>query len=234
MQLRKRVIESIFKRNFASYFSGVLGYLFIVVFVVIGGALAFNARFFTSNTPDLDQLTQWYPVLLLFFIPAVTMSVWAEEKKMGTDELLFTLPATEKEILLGKYLAVVAVYSVALIFSMAHLFVLMYLGNPDWGLIATTYFGYWIAGAALLSAGMLASLLTANMTVAFVVGIVLCSIPVFIGDLGNMIGLGDTLNRFSLAEQFRDFGMGVVPLSGIFYFFGLTVLTLYLNYVVMT
>ncbi|GAA5508652.1 Gldg family protein [Novipirellula caenicola] len=234
MQLRKRVIQSIFKRNFASYFSGVLGYLFIVVFVVLGGALAFNARFFTGNTPSLDQLSQWYPVLLLFFIPAVTMSVWAEEKKMGTDELLFTMPASEKEILLGKYAAVLAVYSVALVFSMAHVMVLMFLGNPDWGLIATTYFGYWIAGAALLSAGMLASLLTSNMTVAFVVGILLCGIPVFIGNLGNLLGLGDTLNQFSLAEQFRDFGMGVVPLTGVLYFVSLTVLMLYLNYVVMT
>lgn len=234
MQLRSQVIKSIFKRNFASYFSGVLGYLFIVVFVVIGGALAFNARFFTGNEPNLDQLTQWYPILLLFFVPAIAMSVWADEKKMGTDELLFTMPANEQEILLGKYLAVLAVYSVALLFSMAHVFVLMFLGNPDFGLIATTYFGYWIAGAALLSAGMLASLLTANMTVAFVIGIVICAIPVFIGHIGKMLGLGDLLEGFSLQEQFRDFGMGVVPLTGIMYFVGLTALMLYLNYVVMT
>ena len=111
MYPRTQVIQSIFKRNFTSYFSGVLGYLFIVVFVVLGGALAFNARFFTGNEPNLDQLTLWYPLLLLFFIPAITMSVWAEERKAGTDELLFTMPATEIEILMGKYLAVLAVYT---------------------------------------------------------------------------------------------------------------------------
>ena len=234
MYPRKQVIQSIFKRNFTSYFSGVLGYLFIVVFVVLGGALAFNARFFTGNEPNLDQLTTWYPLLLLFFIPAVTMSVWAEERKAGTDELLFTLPATEIEILLGKYLSVLAVYSVALLFSMAHIFVLMFLGNPDWGLIATTYFGYWIAGAALLSAGMLASLLTSNLTVAFVLGIVVCAVPVFIGQIGGLLGLGDLLERLSLQEQFRDFGMGVVSLTALLYFVGFTGIMLYLNHTLMT
>ncbi len=234
MYPRRQVIQSIFKRNFTSYFSGVLGYLFIVVFVVLGGALAFNARFFTGNEPNLDQLTTWYPLLLLFFIPAVTMSVWADERKTGTDELLFTMPATEIEILLGKYLAVLAVYSVALLFSMAHIFVLMFLGNPDWGLIATTYFGYWTAGAALLSAGMLASLLTSNLTVAFVLGIVVCAIPVFIGQIGGLLGLGESLERFSLQEQFRDFGMGVVSLTALLYFVGFTGLMLYLNHTLMT
>ncbi|WP_182867518.1 Gldg family protein [Rhodopirellula sp. JC639] len=234
MQLRQQVIRAIFQRNFAGYFSGVLGYLFIVVFVVLGGALAFNARFFTGNEPTLDQLTEWYPLLLLFFVPAVTMSVWADERKSGTDELLFTLPATELEILIGKYLSVVAVYSVALVFSMAHVFVLMFLGNPDWGLIATTYFGYWLAGAAMLSAGMLASMLTANMTVAFVLGIVICALPVFIGQIGATIGLGDLLDRFSLREQFRDFGMGVIPLTALLYFAGFTVVMLYLNHTLMT
>ncbi|PAY19696.1 ABC transporter permease [Rhodopirellula sp. SM50] len=234
MQIRPQVIRAVFQRNFASYFSGVLGYLFIVVFVVLGGALAFNARFFTGNEPNLDQLTAWYPLLLLFFVPAVTMSVWADERKSGTDELLFTLPATEIEILLGKYLSVVAVYSVALVFSMAHVFVLTFLGNPDWGLLATTYFGYWLAGAAMLSAGMLASMLTANMTVAFVLGIVICAIPVFVGQIGGMLGMGDWLERFSLQEQFRDFGMGVIPLTALLYFGVFTVVMLYLNHTLMT
>ncbi|MFW6171749.1 MAG: Gldg family protein, partial [Planctomycetota bacterium] len=234
MTLRSKVILPIFRRNFASYFSGVLGYLFIVVFVVAFGAMAFNARFFTANEPSLDQLTQWYPLLLLFFIPAITMSVWADERKLSTDELLFTLPATDLEILLGKYLSVLAVYSVALLFSMAHLFVLAFLGNPDWGLICTTYFGYWLAGAALLSAGMVASILTTSMTVAFVLGVIVCGIPVFIEYIGGLLGFRTFFQSLSLQEQFRDFGMGVIPLSALFYFVGFTVFMLYLNLVLMT
>ena len=79
--MRKHVILAVFKRNFWSFFSGVLGYLFIVVFVVAGGALAFSSRFFTENSPNLDQLSAWYPQLLLFIVPAITMGVWADEKK---------------------------------------------------------------------------------------------------------------------------------------------------------
>ena len=234
MKIRRQVIAAIFHRNFSAYFSGMLGYLFIIVFVVACGWYAFDSRFFVANEPNLDQLSLYYPMLMLFFIPAITMSVWADERKTGTDELLFTLPATDLEILIGKYLSVLAVYSVALVFSMTHVGVLAYLGNPDWGLLAATYFGYWIAGGALLSAGMLASQLTNNMTVAFVLGMVICAVPVFIGQVGQFLGLGGALENFGLREQFRDIGMGVVPLTGLVYFLGFTLLMLYLNLVLMS
>jgi ABC-2 type transport system permease protein len=234
MGVRFKVLNAIFRRNLSSYFSGVLGYLFIVVFVMVGAALAFDARFFTANEPNLDQLTQWYPVLLLFFVPSITMGVWSDERKTGTDELLFTLPATDLEILLGKYFAALAVYSVALLFSTSYVVVLLSLGQPDLGLLLTTYFGYWLVGAALLSAGMLASLLTNNMTVAFVLGIIGCAIPVFLGQFASLLDAEDSLGTFGMGEQFRDFGMGIVPLSSLVYFVSLAVLMLYLNLVVMS
>lgn len=233
MNIRGQVIRSIFKRNFASYFSGVLGYLFIIAFVVAGGALAFNGRFFTANEPNLDQLSQWFPLLLLFIIPAITMTTWADEKRAGTDELVFTMPATDLEVLLGKYLAVLSVYSVALLFSMSHILVLMFLGDPDWGLILSTYVGYWLAGAALLSAGMVASVLTNSTAVAFVIGVVLCGIPVFIGQLGGFVGFREMFEEFSLREQFRDFGMGVIPLSGVVYFAAFTSFMFFVNLVLI-
>jgi len=234
MKLRRQVIAAIFQRNFSAYFSGMLGYLFIIVFVVACGWFAFDARFFTANEPNLDQLSINYPMLMLFLIPAIAMGVWAEERKTGTDELLFTMPATDPEILLGKYLSITAVYTVALLFSMTHVLVLMYLGNPDIGLIATTYFGYWLAGSALLSAGMLASQLTSNLTGAFVLGMVITAIPVFIGSVARFLGLGNRLDGFSLNEQFRDLGMGIVPLNSLIYFIGCTILMLYLNLVMMS
>lgn len=234
MKLRKQIISAVFRRNFSCYFAGVLGYLFIVVFVVAGGFMAFNAQFFTANEPTLDQLTQWFPLLLLFFVPAITMSAWADERKLGTDELLFTLPATHLEIMLGKYLAAVAVYTAALAFSMTHILVLTFLGNPDWGLLFTTYFGYWIAGAALLSAGMLASVMTSSPTVAFVLGVLFCGIPVYIGEVGSLIGQREFFESFSLREQFRDFGMGIIPLAGVMCFLCFTGFMLYLNLVMIT
>jgi len=261
MTLRSQVVLSVFKRNFSSYFSGVLGYLFIIVFVVAGAAMAFNANFFTSNVPTLDQLTEGFPLLLLFLVPAITMTVWADERKQGTDELLFTLPITDLEVLLGKYMAVVAVYSVSLIFSLAYVVVLEFLGDPDWGLLFTTYFGYWIAGSAMLSAGMLASVLTNTTTVAFILGVLISGIPVFFAYVGRLIeivinllegigilkllGITDSssvqlsnvrqlFSGLSLQEQLRDFSLGVIPVSGVLYFVAFTILMLYLNLVFIT
>ncbi len=234
MKIRCRVIWPIMLRNLSSYFSGALGYLFIVVFVVAGGALAFDAEFFTANEPGLDQLSEWFPLLLLFFVPALTMGVWAEERRSGTDELLYTLPATNLEILLGKYLSVVAVYSLSLIFSTTHVYILTDLGEPDWGLLVSTYFGYWLAGSALLAGGMLASMLTTSMTVAFVLGIAICGIPVFLDYAAAFLGAREVVESLSLSRKFQDFGMGIVPLDGVLYFVSLAVVFLYLNLVVMS
>jgi ABC-2 type transport system permease protein len=227
---RWHVVTAVFRRNVASYFSGVLGYLFIIAFVVAGGLLAFQPQFFTNNVANLDQLSNGFPMLLLFLIPAVTMSAWADEKKLGTDELLFTLPASDLEILIGKYLAVLAVYSIALAFSLTHLLVLRVIGSPDLGVAFTTYFGYWLAGAALLAAGMFGSVLTNSTTVAFVLGVLICAIPVFIGAVAPS---SDLLRNLSVREQLHDFELGLVPLSGILYFVSLTVFMLYLNLVMI-
>ncbi|MCA9079970.1 MAG: Gldg family protein [Planctomycetaceae bacterium] len=251
--MRFHVISAVFNRNVASYFSGVLGYLFIIVFVVAGAFLAFNEQFFTDNLCTLDQLSTHFPLLLLFIVPAITMTTWADERKVGTDELLFTLPATDVEILIGKYLAVLAVYTVALGFSLSHAVVLQWLGSPDPWLLLSTYFGYWFAGAALLAAGMFASVLTNSATVAFVLGSVICAIPVFIeqvpglfrgllpGFLVNLIpGLDSSLSGlarqgdlFSVGGRLGEFTRGEISLGGIFYFVGLTLFFLYLNAVMI-
>ncbi|WP_339684482.1 Gldg family protein [Gimesia maris] len=229
--LRNNVVLAVFKRNVQSYFSGVLGYLFIVVFVVAGAFAAFNQQFFANNQANLDQLSLWYPLLLLFIIPAITMGAWADEKKMGTDELLFTLPASDLEILLGKFFAVLAVYTIALLFSVTHVFVLWKIGNPDMGLMFTTYFGYWLAGASLLAAGMFASALTSSTTVAFVLGTVICAVPIFIGQVAPS---SELIQSLSLVEQFQDFSTGVIPLGAVLYFISLAVMMLYLNRILIT
>lgn len=237
--LRSHVVLAVFKRNFASYFSGLLGYLFIVLFVLTGALLAFQPLFFTNNLANLDQLNKYFPMVLLFIVPAITMGVWSEERKLGTEELLFTLPVSDLEVLIGKYLAVVAVYTAALAFSLTHAFVLQLIGEPDWGLVATTYLGYWLIGCALLSAGMVASYLTNSSTVAFVLGALLCAIPVFIGSVpvpvsvSRYIGHDRLFEDLSIAKQFQPFGTGVVPLTGILYFVTFTGFMLYLNYVLI-
>ncbi|MGC1273964.1 MAG: Gldg family protein [Planctomycetaceae bacterium] len=231
-------VRAVFARNVKSYFSGVLGYLFIVVFVVAASLLAFNQTFFSNNLANLDQLSAAFPILLLFLVPAITMSAWADERKLGTDELLFTLPASDLDILIGKYFAVLAVYTIALAFSVTNLVLLGWMGDPDWGPIAATYTGYWLAGAALLATGLLASSLTSSATVAFVLGAVFCAIPVFIDRLPRtifgVIDLPDELlGQLSVGQQLRDFTLGMIPLTGVLYFVSLAAAMLYLNYIVV-
>ena len=228
---RWHVVSAVFWRNVKQYFSGVLGYLFIVTFVLICALLAFSPQFFADNLANLDQLSQWYPALLLFFIPAITMTVWADEKRQGTDAILFTLPASDFEILLGKYLSVAAVYTIALLFSATQLVALSLIGDPDWGVVISTYIGYWLAGLALLSIGMFASSLTGSATVAFVLGALLCSIPVMIGEYnrGNL-----NLERLGVEWNLQDFTIGLVPLSNVIYFVSVVGFMLYLNLVVIS
>jgi ABC-2 type transport system permease protein len=246
--IRKTVVVAVAKRNFRSYFSGILGYLFILVFCVAAAAMTYSKTFFAANQASLDQLTAGFPWLLLFVIPAITMTVWADERKLGTDELLFTMPATEAEVLAGKYLGVLGVYTVALAFSLVNVLVLLMLGSPDIGSIFSTYTGYWFSGAALLTAGMLASALTNSATVAFVLGVVLCCIPILlyyvtdvvewaaaiVGGGSEFYGLRNALAALSLQQQLQDFGMGIVPFAGIFWFSSFAAVMLYLNLVVIS
>lgn len=229
--LRWHVVFAVFFRNLKQYFSGPLGYLFIVVFVTVCAVMTFSPQFFADNVAGLDQLSKAFPMLLLFFIPAITMSIWAEEKRQGTDSILFTLPASDLDILVGKFLSVVAVYTIALFFSLFQLIKLAQIGNPDWGVIASTYVGYWLAGVALLAVGMFASSLTQSATIAFVLGALLCAIPVLIGQyFRGVIGL----ERLGFEWNLRDFTIGLIPLVSVLYFLGLALFMLYLNLIVIS
>jgi ABC-2 type transport system permease protein len=230
--IRRHVIQAIFKRNFASYFGAPTGYVFIAVFVGLCAATAFwRDVFFTNNLANLDPLNKFFPYLLLFFVPAVGMATWAEERKQGTDELLLTLPATDLEIVLGKYLSALGIYSVALLFSLTNVFVLMFLGQPDIGVMIGTYLGYWFLGGALLSVAMAASLLTTSQTVAFILGALCCALPVFLGDSGSIVGgrLQGWLEGIGVDAAFNDLSSGVVSIRAILYFVCLTTLFLYVN-----
>ena len=255
--IRPRVVGAVFGRNLLSYFSNPAGYVFITLFVLVCSWFEFwQPLFFSRNLADLEPLNTWMPFILLFFVPAITMSIWADERRLGTDELLLTLPARDIEIVLGKYLAAVGIYTVSLIFlAIGQVMVLSFLGRPDLGVLFSTVFGYWLMGAMLIAFGMVASALTSSVTVGFILGALFCALPVFAGGLGPVARLVGSLSRvpgfgwltplrdsdgatrlfenLSVPAQFRDFGAGVISLSGLFYFAALILAMLYLNMVLL-
>jgi ABC-2 type transport system permease protein len=234
------VIKAIFKRDFVSYFSNPTGYVFICVFVVLSSLAAFwPPDFFGNNLANLDQLNKWLPFIMLVFIPAITMSIWAEERRQGTDELLLTLPASDFDVVLGKYLASVAIYTVSLLFSMFSIYLVFSwgLGSPDPGLFIGTYVGYWFIGLAMLAIGMVASFLTNNLTVGFTLGMVF-NLPLAMFGVADWIikdpQVAQSFKRWSAIEQFSDFQRGVISLAGISYFVLIAVVMLYVSMVLIS
>ncbi len=249
--MNSNVLRAVFTRNFISYFTTPTGYVFICLFVFLSSLTAFCPdKFFIANLANLDQLNNAFPWIMLVFIPAITMSVWAEERREGTDELLLTVPSTDLDIVLGKYLAAVAIYTMSLLFSfVSSLIVLRTLGNPDIGLFASTYLGYWLVGLAMLAVGMAASFITSNLTVAYVLGAVFnlplmalyyvhkARLDVFdFGQVGSEAGnwtLSLTTRPWSIQQQLGDFARGVPTLSGVVYFAAIVVVMLYLSMILI-
>lgn len=230
--MNPHVISAIFRRNFLSYFANPTGYVFICVYVLLNAIAAFwPNEFFNANLANLDQLNRYAPYIMLVFIPAITMSIWADERRQGTDELLLTIPAADFDVVLGKYLAAVAIFTVSLGYSMLWNFgFLWWYGEPDLGLFIGTTCGYWLMGIAMLAIGMVASFLTNNLTVAFVLGVVL-NAPLVFAPFADAILSADwapVVRQLSLAGQFYDFGRGVLTLSGLVYFLMIVTVMLYL------
>ena len=218
--MNTKAILAVFKRNFASYFGSPSGYVFICAFLLASGLAAFwPQEFFDSNLANLDQLNRFLPHILLGFIPAITMGIWADERRQGTDELLLTLPGSDFDVVLGKYFGGVAIFTISLIFSfISNLIVLGQLGNPDIGLLLATYMGYWFVGLSMLAIGMVASFLTSNLTVAFVLGVAFNAPIALLPD-----------SEWGISSNFLDFSRGIISVSGIAFFLGLAVAMLYLS-----
>ena len=242
--LYKRAAYAVLKRNFVGYFSNPTGYVFLCLFVLLSSFAAFwPHEFFTANLANLGQLNLYLPGIMLVFIPAITMSIWSEERRQGTDELLLTLPAADFDIVIGKYLAAAAIFTASLLFSQISNFTVLLslaMGDVDLGLFLTTYLGYWLTGLAMLSIGMVASFLTKNLTIGFILGL-LFNMPLVFMKMADVlpskvnvpflsnINLARVVSDWSIASQFDPFGRGVISLSSVVYFVLIILVGLYLS-----
>ena len=236
----KRPAFAVLKRNFVGYFMNPTGYAFLVLFMFLCSLAQFwPHEFFNANLATLDQLTLWFPLIMLSFIPAITMSIWADERRQGTDELLLTIPANDFDIVIGKYLGIAAVFTVSLLFSQVTILLILDLlshGNLDTGLFLSTYLGYWLAGLAMLAMGMVGSFLTSNVTISFMLA-ALINLPLVAIAWADVIvptsRSAQYISRLSIAGQMRDFANGVVSLSSTSYFVLLAVLGLFISMVLI-
>ncbi len=231
---------AVMKRNFINYFSNPTGYVFLCVFVLLTSFAAFwPHEFFANNLANFDQLNKVLPYVMLIFIPAITMSIWAEEKRQGTDELLLTLPAMDFDIVIGKYFAAVFVFTVSLLFSqLSNFAVLLALtgGSLDDGILMSTYLGYWFVGVGMLSLGMVASFLTNNLTVSFIFGVVFNAPLAFFSNADVVFSSQvwvEAMYEWSFLRRFGDFGRGLIALPSIVYFVGIAVVGIYLSLVLI-
>jgi ABC-2 type transport system permease protein len=238
-----RQVTPIFKREFAGYFRTPVAYVFMVAFLLISVALAFSrfGGFFKSGVASLEAYFGFFPWLFLFIVPSVGMRLWSEEKRSGTIELLFTLPVTTLEAVIGKFLAGWAFLSLAVVLSFPMAITIGYLGSPDWGIVATSYLGAILMAGGFLGVCSLTSALTKNQVVSFVVSLLVCTVLVFLGYSGFTnflegilpIGIADAVSNFSFITHFNPMVRGIVDPKDVMFFLSLIGFTLFVNVVAL-
>jgi ABC-2 type transport system permease protein len=236
-------VTPIFKREFAGYFRTPVAYIFLVAFLFISVALAFSrfGGFFKAGVASLEAYFGFFPWLFLIIVPAVGMRLWSEEKRSGTAELLFTLPVTTIEAVIGKFLAGWAFLSLAVVLSFPMAITIGYLGSPDWGVVFTSYLGAILMAGGFLGVCSLTSALTKNQVVSFIVSLAVCAVLVFLGYSGFTglleslvpVGVADAISNFSFITHFSPMVRGIVDAKDVVFFLSLMGFTLFLNVVAL-
>jgi ABC-2 type transport system permease protein len=230
-------IKIIFKREFEAYFYSPIAYVFSIIFILLNAGLYMFHFFFFGNA-DMRAFFSTLPLVLgMIFIPAISMRLWSEEKKLGTVELLLTLPMKTEHIMLGKYLASLAFYLIALAGTLTIPVMLLFIGKPDIGPIFGGYFGAILLGAFFLAIGIFISAFFSDQIISLIITSLVCGFFVLIGWQyvpmvvdGWIPGLGSLLyNYVGVTRHFNDIERGVIDIRSIIYFLSYTALFLYLN-----
>jgi ABC-2 type transport system permease protein len=235
-------LRAIFTRELLGYFQTPIAYVFIAVFLVAANAFPFFVDgFFERGKANMMPFFNWHPWLYLFLIPALTMRLWAEERRSGTLELLMTLPVPVWQWVLGKYLAAWTFTSLALGLTMPLWISVNYLGNPDNGVILASYLGSLLLAGGYLAMGACLSAATRNQVIAFVLGLAVCLvftlagfqlvISFFEGWLPQPVV--ETISLFGMLTHFSDIAQGIIEYRSLFYFVSLIIFWLVMNLLVV-
>ena len=215
-----RNLKAIYFKEMKSYFNSPMAYIFLVTFTVINGYF-FTRTFFLFNQSDMRSLFNIIPLVYLFFIPAITMSLIAREKNFGTMEVMSTLPLKDLDFVAGKFLAALSLILVGLLITLVHFFTLIQVGtNIDYGAVFTGYLGLALAGAVYSSVGTFASSVTDNQVVAFIIGIFIVII-FFLMDKMLMfvpISLAGIIQFLSVDYHLSNISRGVIDSRNLIYF----------------
>jgi ABC-2 type transport system permease protein len=222
-----RNVGIIMRRELASYFATPLAYVFILIFLVLANAMTFYlGGFYELGQADLNPFFVFIPWLYLFLIPALSMKLWAEERKSGSIELLMTQPVSLYDAVLGKFLAAWIFTALALALTFPLWITVNYLGHPDNGAILAAYLGSLLLAGAFLAIGSCVSALTRNQVIAFILGVVICFafllagyplvLDVFRGWAPQV--LTDAIASLSFYSHFDSIKKGVIDVRDLLYF----------------
>src|SRR5258705_1158234 len=175
-------IKAIVKRELGGYFTSPIAYVFLVIFLLLTGFFTFTVgNFFDRGEASLISFFLWHPWLYLFLVPAVGMRLWSEERRMGTLELLLTMPITSWQAILGKFLASWLFLGLALALTFPLVITVNYLGHPDNGVILCGYVGSWLMAGAYLAISCITSAMTRTQVVSFIISVVVCLFLILAG-----------------------------------------------------
>lgn len=237
-----RHILTITKRELIGFFASPVAYVFIVIFLLLSGFFTFMvAGFFQRGQANLVPFFVWHPWLYLFLVPAVGMRMWSEERRLGTIELLLTMPITPWQAIVGKFLASWLILAIALALTFPVVITVNYLGHPDNGVILAGYIGSLLLSGAYLAIAAMTSAMTRNQVVSFILSVVICLFLILAGwpPITNLLTewakpwLVDMITAFSVMTHFESIQKGVLDSRDILFFLSVIVFCLFSTSVIL-
>jgi len=228
----------IFDRELRGYFRTPLASIFLLVFLALSSGMTFFlGRFFERDQADLIAFFSWHPWLFLILMPAIGMRLWAEERRSGTIELLITLPVTNTQLVVGKFLASWIFTLIALVLSMPIWVTINYLGDPDNNVILISYIGSWLMAGAFLALTSCLSTLTKNQVIAFIISsisgfvLIMAGFSLILSAVRSWapVWITETIGSMSFLSHFSRIQMGVFDLNSLIFFVSMIVLCLWIN-----